>query len=299
VVSLNPRGESETAVNQENIICGVPESAGIIKDPLTHRVIGCAMQVHNELGPGLDEHFYHSLLSAKLSSSGLRHEFKPRTELLYKGFVADVFEPDVVVSGKVVLELKAQRGGFPPDSLTQILCYLKFRKIGVGLLLDFAKERLLFQRVVYTELPRTELPEIERFKPLSNLSLAQKLVSLLEDIYLTHGLGYRDTTYRGLLIAALRAERIPHQLEPTASIGGMSQAQLRCIFVGEQCVVTVTALGDGVTAADRAVTQTYLRLLKVPWGMAVHFGKRRIDLVIAPKKFPQIPGDHDEEKSSC
>src|SRR5216684_7295753 len=67
------------------------------------------------------------------------------------------------------------------------------------LLLDFAKERLIFQRVIYNEPPITAFPQPDLPELLSNPPLARSILGLIKEIYLTHGLGYRDTTYRGLL----------------------------------------------------------------------------------------------------
>ena len=95
------------------------------KDPFTHAVIGKAMEVHRELGPGLDEIFYHRLLSEKLVAAGIEHELKPRRELVHRGIVADIFEPDMVFPGRLIPELKVLRGPFAPAHFTQLICYLK------------------------------------------------------------------------------------------------------------------------------------------------------------------------------
>ena len=125
--------------------------SGGLGDALTYKVIGLAMKVHRALGPGLDEVFYHRLLSRQLASADVPHQFKPRTPLIYQGEVADVFEPDLVIPGRLVIELKAQRGGLAAESFTQLLSYLKFWRIPIGLLFEFSKERLIFQRVIRTE----------------------------------------------------------------------------------------------------------------------------------------------------
>src|SRR5262245_40693334 len=112
-------------------------------DKLSYAVIGHAMAVHRELGPGLDEIFYHELLVGHLQTDSIAHQSKPRGELRHCGLLADEFVPDLIADLALILELKALRGDFAPDHLMQIMCYEKFWRIPFGLLLDFGKESLV------------------------------------------------------------------------------------------------------------------------------------------------------------
>ena len=261
------------------------QSESAQKDPFTHAVIGKAMEVHRELGPGLDEVFYHRLLSEKLASAGIEHALKPRRELMHRGLVADTFEPDLVFPGRLISELKVLRGGFAPAHFTQLLCYQKLWSIPTGLLFDFEKESLVFQRVIYTPVdapfPVAEMPVF-----VSDEEIATLLLRLLRELHGEHGLGYRETTYQGMLAAALRAEGIPFSAHPLCQVGTLGPATLRCFVVPGKCAVTISALGERLAPADRAILQTYLRWLNLPWGLAVHFGRTRLDLqfVVRPKK---------------
>ncbi len=255
------------------------------KDPFTHAVIGKAMEAHSALGPGLNEEFYHQELCARLCAAGIEHESKPRRQLVHRGFVADIFEPDLVFSHRLVPELKALRSGFDPEHFAQLIAYLKFHDIPTGMLLDFGKESLIFKRIVFTPTVAT-FPAMEIPSFVANRPLAAGLARLIEEIHETHGLGYRETTYQGLLRAALQAEQIPFSGSPTSPIARWGVAQLRCIVVDNACAVSVAALGDAVSAADRATLQTCLRWLDLPWGLAIHFGRRTVDL-----RFVSKPGN--------
>jgi GxxExxY protein len=274
------------SMNSLNPIRGRSESAGI-KDPFTHDVIGRAMETHSALGPGLVEEFYHQELSARLVSAGLDHESKPRRELVYRGFVADTFEADMVFPGHLIAELKALRGAFDAEHFTQILCYLKFHDLTTGMLFDFGKESLIFKRVAFTP-AKAGFPAVDLPAFVAGRDLAGTLLRLLREIHSAHGLGYRETTCLGLLRAALQAERIPFNGNPTSPISRWGVAALRCLVVDNACAVSVTALGDEVSAADRAALQTCLRWLDQPWGLAVHFGRRTVDVrfVVRPKASP-------------
>ncbi len=84
-------------------------------DPFRYAVIGKAMEVHRELGPGLDELFYHELLSTRLAEAGIEHGSRVRESLMHRGQVADIFEADLVFHSKMVTELKCLRGGFDAE----------------------------------------------------------------------------------------------------------------------------------------------------------------------------------------
>lgn len=283
---FSPTDSELPQMNLSHPIRGRSESVGN-QDPFTHAVIGKAMETHTALGPGLNEEFYHREFSARLAAAGLEHESKPRRELVYRGFAADIFEPDMLFPGRLIPELKALRSGFDPGHFAQLISYLKFHEIQTGMLFDFGKESLMFKRVVFSPV-ETDFPEVAAPSFVANLGLAETVQRLLREIHAVHGVGYRETTYQGLLRAALQAERIPFSASPTSPIGKWGVAQLRCFVIDNGCAISVGALGDEVSAADRAALQTCLHWLDLPWGIAIHFGRRTVDLkfVIRPKKAP-------------
>jgi GxxExxY protein len=247
-------------------------------------VIGKAMQVHRELGPGLDEHFYHALLSERLREGQIAFESKPRRELLYRGIVADTLEPDLVFPGQLVSELKTLHGDFAPEHYVQLNCYLKFWGITSGLLFDFAKNSLLFRRVNFSPTASGPLSQAAWQAPLQSLALddatrtaAEVVGRAVSAVLAAHGLGYRDTTYRGLLLADLRADGVPCLASPVVSVqaGGqpLGETACACVVVQKRIGVLVLALRDSLTATDRAILQTYLRLLGLPLGVILNFGK--------------------------
>ncbi len=255
-------------------------------DTLTYAINGLAMKAHSELGPGLDEQFYHALLSEKLKAAGIEHLFRPREALMHRGHVADYFEADLVFPERAIAELKRLWGSFVPENYTQVYCYLKFWKIGTGLLFDFGKESLIHERVLYSPAvwPPATPKELVQAAPefVTDRALALHLCESIIRVGETHGLGYRDTTYRGLLSADFSAEGVGHIIQPVVNIGWdghlAGQARLECLAVENRCAVLVLAIRDRINAADRARLQTYLRHLDVPWGLIIHFGKRNLEL---------------------
>ena len=129
-------------------------------------------------------------------------------------------------------------------------------------------------------MPETSMPSF-----VSNPSLANQLRDIASQCLRDIGLGYRESTWIGLMTAALRAEGIPFVVNPVTTIPSCGDTTLRCLVINGQCAITITALGHEITATDRAKAQTCLRWLGLPWGLAFHFGKEAVDLkfVSAPR----------------
>jgi len=106
-------------------------------DELSRRVIGCALEVHRELGPGLLESAYGQCLAHELTLKGIPFELQKAMPVDYKGVQIDCgYRVDLLVDGKIVLELKAVVA-FEPIHETQILTYMKLAKVRTGLLINF------------------------------------------------------------------------------------------------------------------------------------------------------------------
>jgi GxxExxY protein len=107
------------------------------RDPLTGEVIGAAIEVHREMGPGLLESVYQACLEQELLLRGLAFEPQARWPLVYKGVtLMDEFVLDVFVPGRLVVELKAVEKLLPVHE-AQLLTYLRLTRTKVGLLINF------------------------------------------------------------------------------------------------------------------------------------------------------------------
>jgi GxxExxY protein len=103
---------------------------------LTERIIGCAIEVHRHLGPGLLESVYESAMCLELGSARLPFERQVGVPLFYKGELIAEHRPDLVVDRKVVVEIKSVER-FNPVFLAQMLTYLRVTGLRVGLILNF------------------------------------------------------------------------------------------------------------------------------------------------------------------
>ena len=108
---------------------------------LTEKIIGCAIEVHRELGPGLLEAAYESALCIEFGLEGLRVERQLTVPALYKGHLIGEYRPDLIVDEEVVIEIKSVER-FEPVFEAQVLTYLRITSKKVGLLLNF-NSRLL------------------------------------------------------------------------------------------------------------------------------------------------------------
>lgn len=110
---------------------------------ITEAIIGAAIAVHTELGPGLLESAYQACLAYELSQRGLKIERQKELPVLYRGVKVDCgYRIDLLVEDQVILELKSV------DSLekihdAQLLSYLKLAKKKVGLLINFNVTQLV------------------------------------------------------------------------------------------------------------------------------------------------------------
>jgi GxxExxY protein len=109
---------------------------------LTERIVGCAIAVHRTMGPGLLESVYQACLSIELAENGLNIEAQKTLPAIYRGrFLDCVYRADMIVEGRVVLELKSV-ARLEAVHTAQLLTYVRLAKCEAGLLINFNVELL-------------------------------------------------------------------------------------------------------------------------------------------------------------
>ncbi len=104
---------------------------------ITERIIGCAINVHNELGPGLLESAYHECLYFEIKESGLKVRKEVPRPIIYKEVHLDHgYRIDLLVEEKVLVELKTVEF-LSEVHKAQVLTYLKLGDYKIGLLINF------------------------------------------------------------------------------------------------------------------------------------------------------------------
>ncbi|WP_315818051.1 GxxExxY protein [Paraflavitalea speifideaquila] len=116
---------------------------------LTQKIIGCAMKVHSQLGAGFPEVIYQRCLGIELAKANLLFAVEQSRDIFYQDNCVGSRRLDLLVEGKVLIELKAVTE-IEPVFYVQVVNYLRVFELEVGLLLNFGKSSLEFKRLVNT-----------------------------------------------------------------------------------------------------------------------------------------------------
>ena len=111
-------------------------------DPLSHDIIGCGIEVHRELGPGLLESAYEHCLFYELTQNGIPARRQVALPVSYKGTRIDCgFRIDLLVNETIIVELKSVEK-IQPIHEAQLLTYLRLAGKEIGLLMNFNVRRM-------------------------------------------------------------------------------------------------------------------------------------------------------------
>lgn len=106
-------------------------------DELTYQIIGCAIEVHKELGPGLLESVYHRCIEHELNNRGLIVQAHLPAPISYKGYLIETeLRLDLLVEDLIAVELKSVLGIIPVYE-AQLLTYMKLLEKPKGILINF------------------------------------------------------------------------------------------------------------------------------------------------------------------
>ncbi|MGB7062574.1 MAG: GxxExxY protein [Candidatus Zixiibacteriota bacterium] len=121
---------------------------------LTYEIIGAAMEVHSQVGPGYKEEIYQKALEIELRNRKLEFEPQKTVEVKFKGEMIGLQILDFLVDGKVVVEIKSL-SHLDSTHEAQLISYLKATGSEVGLLINFGAKKLEYKRI----LPPTKVKE--------------------------------------------------------------------------------------------------------------------------------------------
>lgn len=115
------------------------------KYDLAGRIIGCAMEVHREMGHGFNENVYKNALAIELREQGFTVELEKQIKVYYKGHIVGNYAADVYVNEIIILELKSIRA-LAPEHEVQLVNYLTATGITDGSLINFGAKSLEFKK---------------------------------------------------------------------------------------------------------------------------------------------------------
>ena len=117
----------------------------ITTDHLITEVIECAKRIRRQLGPGFLEKVYKNAMVVELRKLKLNFETEKLIQVLYDGIVVGEYRTDIIVEGKLILELKATQDLSIANEV-QLVNYLTSTQIDDGLLINFGADKLQFKR---------------------------------------------------------------------------------------------------------------------------------------------------------
>ncbi|MEX0722349.1 MAG: GxxExxY protein [Gracilimonas sp.] len=115
-------------------------------EELTHRIIGCAMEVHADLGNGFQELIYQRSLALEMDLQKIKYAREVDMDVFYKGVIVGSRRVDFLIQNKIAVELKAIKE-LEDVHLAQAMNYLEAYNLEIGLLINFGAKSLEFKRV--------------------------------------------------------------------------------------------------------------------------------------------------------
>src|SRR5438045_3734188 len=119
----------------------------LLHPDLTFEIIGAAMEVHRELGPGFMESVYQRAMEVELHQRQILFEAQKRISLEYKDSSVGDHVLDLIVDAAVVVELKAVKD-LNDQHQAQVISYLRATSTRIGLLINFSKPSLEHKRIL-------------------------------------------------------------------------------------------------------------------------------------------------------
>jgi GxxExxY protein len=123
-----------------------PENKLLFKEE-THKILGCAFDVLNEIGHGFHEKVYENALAVELKLRGIPYAQQNRFPVIYKNIQVAEFVPDLIVFGSAIVDAKVIEK-ITDHERGQMISYLRISKLRVGLILNFKNPRLEWDRVI-------------------------------------------------------------------------------------------------------------------------------------------------------
>lgn len=258
------------------------------------QIIGLIFQARNEMGAGWSEEIMHQALAYLLQKHDIPFQSKPRKTLLHRGTEIHTFEPDIIIWDKIILELKILLGfrgkQFPSVNQAQLLHYLKFFNMKLGLLVNFAHSKVGLKRMIYAPLKFKVEDDLDQMLP----HLDEEEIKLLRNVYRhlkqigeQYGLGYPETLYRRVIAVELAHIGIDciSDLNIEALFGNqrLGTQSTPYMLIENRFLLHIRSSFDTIPKHDYLKTNTYLRALDLKVGWLVNFGTLKLQIAAVVK----------------
>jgi GxxExxY protein len=251
----------------------------------TYLLRQCFFEVQNAVGRGRREEGYHQACRVCFRNQQVAAVSKMPHYLMLKGQVAHTLYPDFVVGDSITVELKAVPRQLAQSEFVQLFDYLKFRRDRLGLLVNMGLDRVAIERVVYDP-PETAWTEnwdswtgqIEDEDRRVGLAVREALHA----VYAEHTTGYSQEVVTKLVLYSLRQHHLEVSINPVCKAYfydvEVDDSALDCLLIDGRIVLVLSALFDN-NDFNVNRTRSYLKALKLRWGVAADFGKRRAEVI--------------------
>ena len=118
----------------------------VLYPELSYKIMQIVFEVHNKLGPGFTEEIYEEATAYELEAQQIFIERQKIIQVIYKGRIIGTYRLDLVIDGKIILELKAVTT-LNDLFKQQLLSYLKATDLHLGMLVNFGAKRVEYIRV--------------------------------------------------------------------------------------------------------------------------------------------------------
>lgn len=117
---------------------------------LTGAILSCCFEMMKELGPGFQERVYKNALLIAMKEKGLQVEIEKSFEVVFRGNIIGRYSADLVIENTVIVELKCCES-LIKEHQAQLFNYLRVSQIPIGLLINFRRRKLEYQRLHRSE----------------------------------------------------------------------------------------------------------------------------------------------------
>lgn len=252
---------------------------------LTYAIRQCVFDVHNEAGVGYDEETYHQGLIQKFGKEGIGFSSKEKIKLLHRGMLVREFALDFLLEDKVIVALKSLPCDFLQVNYVQLFTELKLWKKHLGLLVNFGLPKVKIERRIYDDKPFIVEENYEHIKGRMTEDERQIMKKVRDAILFvgeSHGLGFGKSVVRKLVDAELAYQQIKSEKDIPVPVNYLGEIiriyRMRYLLIENRLVCGITALQDAITYHDVSKIKSYLRALKLQVGLAVNFGKSKLEI---------------------
>lgn len=245
----------------------------------------CFYVVQNEVGLGRAEEAYHQACRIWLHEHRLPVAFKQPHRLYLDQLEVHVLIPDLVGWDCISVELKAVPRRLGLSDWVQLIDYMKCRGDRLGLLVNFGLDRVFIERIVLDPVETSVTECWDQWHGAidgQEREIGAKIREAMHAIYAAHTTGYGAEVVGKLVFAAFRHRYLPVIPNPIAKAffynTEVHESPLDCLIVSGKILFVWTALFDS-NSYNVSRGLSYMKSLGLEWGVAVNFGKQRVEIM--------------------